>query len=165
MQLRGQPDFYGLSEFECSPGSSQCWVSSILRAEFFSSPGLVTISGIGTLQFGSSASRSLHFEEEEEEQRQLQNQGRQERGKFTLQFPVTTFQETFQLKRSNLQAMSQTQAILLVLLTFILIMNCTLLCWIKQSRRIHSLTQRNCEDRMLVPKLVPKKTKSEGNKE
>lgn len=137
----GQLDFFGFSEFDCSPGSSVCWVDTILRAEFFAAPGLVSISGIGSLQFGSIPRRSLHSEQQRR-QRELQNQqGRRERGKFTLQFPVTTFQETFHLKKGNLQAMSQTQAILLVLLAFILIMNCILLCWIRQSRRIHSIAQ------------------------
>lgn len=136
----GVADFFGFSEFECTPGSPVCWVETILRAEWFAVPGLVTMSGIGTLQFGSGSRRSLT----DENQRELQGQNDEERGIFKFEFPVTTFQETLihnNGSASSSNTVSQPQAILLVLLCFILITNCIFVFWLRQSRRIENTIQ------------------------
>jgi hypothetical protein len=46
----------GLTELYCVPGSHKCWFDSLLMADFFTTPGLVSGSGAASLQFGSSSS-------------------------------------------------------------------------------------------------------------
>jgi len=136
----GRVDYLGLSEFECTPGGFTCWIETVLRAEMFAQQGFVSLSGIGTLQFGSGSRRSLN--NIDEDQRELQSQSSEERGRFTFKFPVTTFQETMVYHNSSSSnGVSQPQAILLVLLCFILITNCIFVFWIRQSRRIHNTVQ------------------------
>jgi hypothetical protein len=154
----GVADFFGFSEFECTPGTSVCWVETILRAEWFAVPGLVTMSGIGTLQFGSGSRRSLNNLITDGNQRELQNQNGEERGIFTFEFPVTTFQETLNHNNgsaSSSNTVSQPQAILLVLLCFILITNCIFVFWLRQSRRIQNTIQGE--------RLLKQRSKSRSN--
>jgi hypothetical protein len=154
----GVADFFGFSQFECTPGTSVCWVETILRAEWFAVPGLVTMSGIGTLQFGSR--RSLYNLITDENQRELQNQNDEERGIFTFEFPVTTFQETLihnNGSASSSNTVSQPQAILLVLLCFVLITNCIFVFWLRQSRRIENTIQGE--------RLLKHRSKSRSSKE
>jgi len=136
----GRVDYLGLSKFECTPGGFTCWIETVLRAEMFAQQGFVSLSGIGTLQFGSGSRRSLN--NMVEDQRELQSQSSEERGKFTFKFPVTTFQETMvHHNSSSSNSVSEPQAILLVLLCFILITNCIFVFWIRQSRRIYNTIQ------------------------
>jgi len=145
----GQRDFFGLSKSQCTPGSSVCWVESIIKAEFYASAGFVNIAGIGSLQFGSSPSRrsrSLYNSESDslgqhqhqhqhQHPRELQDQGRQERGRFAFQFPDTTFQDTMKYRTTKSNSMSNAQAIILVFLCFTFTMNCVFIVWIRLSRR------------------------------
>jgi hypothetical protein len=152
----GVADFFGFSEFECTPGTSVCWVETILRAEWFAVPGLVSMSGIGTLQFGDGSRRSLITDGN---QRELQNQN-DERGIFAFEFPVTTFQETLihnNGSASSSNTVSQPQAILLVLLCFILITNCIFVLWLRQSRRIQNTIEGE--------RLLEHRSKSRSSKE
>jgi len=168
----GRVDYLGLSTFECTPGGFTCWIETVLRAEMFAQQGFVSLSGIGTLQFGSGSGsrRSLNNMVEEKttnkrivkdeteppnneedgengdlkefDQRELQSQSSEERGRFTFKFPVTTFQETMvHHNSSSSNSVSEPQAILLVLLCFILITNCIFVFWIRQSRRIYNTIQ------------------------
>lgn len=125
-----------LSSLQCSSGSSLCSVQTILKAEFFASKGDVEVVGVAKLQFGDTAIRNLH-------QRELQTQDLpQERGSFAIKFPVTTFEEALKsANESNTNSMSVTQAILLVVLTFVFVMNSVFIFWIRQSRRIYNTEQ------------------------
>jgi hypothetical protein len=124
----GQEDFYGMSKVLCTRGSTICRVETIIRAEFFASPGVITIGGIATLQFGTHSSRRLS-----NDHRYLQEEG--ERHRFRVSFPVTTFQE--KIEKGMYSYMSQLQAILLVVLTFIALIIWLMLWWIRSTRRLH----------------------------
>jgi hypothetical protein len=73
----------GLTELYCVPGSHKCWFDSLLMADFFTTPGLVSGSGAASLQFGSSSSSTRRFLQENND-----NVGKT-RG-FSLNFGATT---------------------------------------------------------------------------
>jgi hypothetical protein len=89
---------------------------------------VITIGGIATLQFGTHSSRRLS-----NDHRYLQEEG--ERHRFRVSFPVTTFQE--KIEKGMYSYMSQLQAILLVVLTFIALIIWLMLWWIRSTRRLH----------------------------
>ena len=91
----GQPDLYGMSEVECIPGSSICIVESVMRAEFFASSGFVNVSGIATLQLGSSSLKTPSTRRRTRS-RASELQTRKNKGirQFSISFPITTYQET-----------------------------------------------------------------------
>jgi len=142
----GQVDFYGMSQVGCERGSSICWIETVIRAEFFSTPGVVRIAGIASLQFGSgSTRRDLSSSPEDDDavdtefDRQLQNQASEDRGRFTMSFPVTTFQETLEREgHGGHGAMSQLQAILMVVLSFVMVLTWIMLWWIRSARRVQT---------------------------
>ena len=124
-----------LSSLQCSSGSSLCSVQTILKAEFFAAKGDVEVVGVARLQFGDTSIRNLH-------QHELQTQDLpQERGSFAIKFPVTTFEETLKYANES-NSMSVAQAILVVVLSFVFVMNSVFIFWIRQSRRIHNADQR-----------------------
>jgi hypothetical protein len=47
----------GLSDLSCNPGSDVCMVETILVADFYRVTGVVTGSGVGSMQFGSATRR------------------------------------------------------------------------------------------------------------
>ena len=124
----GLEDFYGMSQVICARGSTVCRVETIIRAEFFASPGVITIGGIASLQFGPHSSRHLS-----DHRRYLQQED--ERRRFRVSFPVATFQEDLERGMDNF--MSQPQAILLVVLTFTMLISWVILLWIRSTRRLH----------------------------
>ena len=106
------------------------------------------------LQFGSGSpalrSRSLYnLDSNSDNLRELQDQGRQELGRFAFQFPVTTFQETLKHRSKESNSMSNAQAIALVVLSFTLVMNWVFVFWIRQSRRIHH-TNSNSNNTLII---------------
>jgi len=128
-----------LSSLQCASGSALCAVQTILKADFFATQGDVELSGVARLQFGSDPiRRALNSDHQRELQ---QNQGPQERGGFNIKFAVTTFEETFKFKyaekekqKEKSDSLSVIQAILLVVLSFVFVMNCVFIFWIRQSR-------------------------------
>jgi hypothetical protein len=61
----------GLTSLECIEGEQVCWFETLLKAEFYASPGAVAGSGIATMRFGqpqrrlqTTASRALQEEPE-----------------------------------------------------------------------------------------------------
>jgi len=135
----GQEDFLGFSELFCTSGSPICYVDTLLKAEWFAEQGFVEVSGIATLQFGSSRRRrSLSSMNDEDQQRVLQlgENNDKELGRFSVKFPVTTFQETMvQRNNNNDNIVSQTQAVLLVVLCFLQITSCIFVLWIRHTRQ------------------------------
>ena len=127
----GQPDFYGMSKVDCSPGSSICIVESVMRAEFFASSGFVNVNGIAILQLGSSNSQRRQLRNEYD--RELQNRENKDIGRFSISFPITTYQETVTIRTSS---PSSTQSFLLIILSFTLILASSVLIWIRDVRRL-----------------------------
>lgn len=146
----GLPDFYGMSEFSCERGSEVCWVDTIVRAE--SIPGMVNVIGIASLQFGSSSSRALNDEE-----RMLQFGTPEDRGKFSLLFPVSTFAQEL-VKREETSSTSFFQTLLLIILSFVFVVVLIFLFWIRLYRKAHS----DEEEDGLVRRKSDKKKKKKG---
>ena len=136
----GQPDFWGMSEIDCIPGSLKCSVETTIRAEFFASPGIVSVAGAASFQWDFERRRNLN----ETVGRDLQAvDGRDvnDEGRFNIVFPLTTFQETMDMKAKG---PSSLQSFLLIILSFTLILASIILLWIKDTRR--SWTYHNDDD-------------------
>jgi hypothetical protein len=136
----GQPDFWGMSEIVCIPGSLKCSVETTIRAEFFASPGIISVSGAASFQWDFERRRNLN----EKDGRDLQAvDGRDvnDEGRFNIVFPLTTFQETMDMKAKG---PSSLQSFLLIILSFTLILASSVLLWIKDTRR--SWTHHNDDD-------------------
>lgn len=114
----GMQDSHGFSEISCTSGSFVCWVDTLSKAEWFANQGFVGVSGVATLRFGSSRRSQTEMDKE---QRELQSKNDEEMGKFTMKFPVITFQETtmgHNVNGSSLDDVSAPQCILLLLLCY-----------------------------------------------
>jgi hypothetical protein len=150
----GLEDFYGMSKIYCERGDEVCRVDTIIRAEFFSSPGMVNVVGIASMQLGSSSSRrniKVNID------RNLQNIGApDDKGKFSLLFPVGTFAQSLR-KRQESSGVSTVQYLLLVLLSFLFVTVLIYLFWIRLYRKAHTLDDEEDE---LVWKSRKKKNRS-----
>jgi hypothetical protein len=151
------PDFFGMSDVKCNRGDEVCRVETIIRAEFFSSPGMINLVGTASLQFGSSSSRQLH---EEEGGRNLQRSGLpNDRGQFSVLFPVGTFAETLASQRNPSSELSILQLLLLVVLSFTFLALLIYLFWIRLYRRARANDGGEDEDgNKLVRKSISKKS-------
>ena len=149
----GITDFYGLSEVFCDRGSDVCRVETIIRSEFFATPGMVNVVGIASLQFGNSPSRR-DLEISYNTDRDLQREIPQDRGQFSVLFPVGTFGQTL-AQQTKSSEVSMLQYILLIVLSFTYLGLVIYLCWIRSTRKIQALAE---EERMnkLVRKLSKK---------
>lgn len=136
----GQPDFYGMSEIECIPGSLICAVETTIRAEFFASPGMVNVGGAASFQWNWERRRNLN-EKDERDLQALDGIDVNDIGRFNLALPLTTFQETMDMKAKG---PSSLQSFLLIILSFTLILASSVLFWIKDTRRFG--THRNDDD-------------------
>lgn len=131
----GQPDFLGFSELTCEPGSSLCYVETLLKAEWFQNQGFVEVTGVATLQFGQGSS----------ERRLQQNNDGDDLGSFVLNFPISKFiaddWKTTSLSgggggsRNSSSGVSMTQSMILIATSFALIVEWIFLIWIRSSRR------------------------------
>jgi len=125
----GNPDFYGMSEIFCIPGSLKCAVETTIRAEFFASTGMIKVTGAASFQWYWER-RNRHLNEEYE--RDLQTRGVDNIGRFSLGFAIATFQETMDVE---MKGPSSLQSFLLIVLSFTLILASLVLIWIRDSRR------------------------------
>ena len=146
----GITDFYGMSEVFCDRGSDVCRVETIIRSEFFATPGMVNVVGIASLQFGNSPSRR-DLEISFSNGRDLQREIPQDRGQFSVLFPVGTFGQTL-AQQTKSSEVSMLQYILLIVLSFTYLALVIYLCWIRSTRKIQAMAE---EERMnkLVRKL------------
>jgi len=129
----GQPDFYGMSEIYCIPGSLKCAVETTIRAEFFASAGMIKVTGAASFEwYWENSNRHLNHEYE----RDLQTGGADQTAKFSLGFAITTFQETMDIE---MKGPSSLQSFLLIVLSFTLILASSVLLWIRDTRRSGAL--------------------------
>lgn len=126
----GQPDFYGMSELFCDPGSVKCAVETTIRSEFFASSGMITATGTATFEWNWENGRR-HLQEDNE--RDLQEApGVDSIGRFALNIPLKTFQETMDIK---MKGPSYLQSFLLIVLSFTFVLATLILFWIRDIRR------------------------------
>jgi len=124
----GNPDFYGMSEVFCIPGSLKCAVETTIRAEFFASTGMIKVTGAASFEWYWESQRHLN----EEYERDLQTRGVDNIGRFSLGFAITTFQETMDVE---MKGPSSLQSFLLIVLSFTLILASSILFWIRDTRQ------------------------------
>jgi hypothetical protein len=128
----GQPDFYGMSEIDCIPGSLKCSVETTIRAEFFASPGTINVGGAASFQWYFERRRNLN-EKDGRDLQAVDGIDVNDEGRFNLVLPLTTFQETMDMKSKG---PSSIQSFLLIILSFTFILASSALFWIKDTRRL-----------------------------